>query len=206
MLPEARQYGLANDLGGQPLIDRELAIGRDQHPVGYAAVRAAVDWRRIGMEQKSTEPLSRVIDGIFKDFPAVAVSRTSTVLNVTGNNTWAPPSASTTAIAPSRRGGVEDLRATRPSSPSSKDAVQPAPEHPALCRSDPTEGGSATATQTEPRRGRTHLGVSVGHSQLTRSTVLPDPARPGRGFAEASALGVRDPQHRRCRGHWATLS
>lgn len=61
VLAEARRYGLANYLGGAPLIDRKLAIGRDQHPVGYAVVRAAVDWRRLGMAQQLTPAILNAV-------------------------------------------------------------------------------------------------------------------------------------------------
>ena len=51
---KARTYGLANYLGGAPLVERELRIGRDENPLGYAVVQCAVDWRSIGMERRLT--------------------------------------------------------------------------------------------------------------------------------------------------------
>ena len=51
LIAEARKYGLSGYLGGAPLVDRQIAIGATQNPIGHALVRVAVDWRRVGMTQ-----------------------------------------------------------------------------------------------------------------------------------------------------------
>jgi TPR repeat protein/DNA polymerase III delta prime subunit len=52
VLPQARRYGLANYLAGAPLIERQLKIGAEQRPVGYAVVQATADWQRTGIKQR----------------------------------------------------------------------------------------------------------------------------------------------------------
>jgi hypothetical protein len=52
VLPQARQCGLASYLAGAPLIERQLKIGAERHPVGCAVVKATVDWQRTGISQR----------------------------------------------------------------------------------------------------------------------------------------------------------
>lgn len=46
---DVKKVGLAPLLGGAPKVRQRLEEGREQHLWGYALVRAAADWRRVGL-------------------------------------------------------------------------------------------------------------------------------------------------------------
>ena len=46
---DVEKVGLAPLLGGAPKVRQRLQEGREQHLWGYALVRAAADWRRVGL-------------------------------------------------------------------------------------------------------------------------------------------------------------
>ena len=52
------KVGLAPLLGGAPKVRQRLEEGREQHLWGYALVRAAADWRRVGLgpRDKDADP------------------------------------------------------------------------------------------------------------------------------------------------------
>jgi TPR repeat protein len=53
-LRESDRYGLAEYLAAGPELVERLRAGRNGTPVGYAIVRAAVDWRRAGLQRAVT--------------------------------------------------------------------------------------------------------------------------------------------------------
>lgn len=52
-----RQYGLSAYLGGGPLVRHWLHAGETTDPLGYALVRVAVDWRRVGVSSPIPQPV-----------------------------------------------------------------------------------------------------------------------------------------------------
>ena len=62
----AEKVGLAPLLGGAPKLRQRLEEGREQHLWGYALVRAAADWRRVGLGP-ATETQIQEVALVFKD-------------------------------------------------------------------------------------------------------------------------------------------
>ncbi|MDN5797050.1 MAG: hypothetical protein L0H79_15010 [Intrasporangium sp.] len=54
------RYGLGAYIGGGPYAVERFEDARTSHPLGQAMVRAAVDWRRIGLEAISTTTLAKL--------------------------------------------------------------------------------------------------------------------------------------------------
>ena len=62
----AEKVGLAPLLGGAPKLRQRLEEGREQHLWGYALVRAAADWRRVGLGPATKTQIQEVAL-VFKD-------------------------------------------------------------------------------------------------------------------------------------------
>ena len=60
------KVGLAPLLGGAPAVRQRLEEGREQHLWGYALVRAAADWRRVGLGPATKRQIQEVAL-VFKD-------------------------------------------------------------------------------------------------------------------------------------------
>ena len=63
---DIEKVGLAPLLGGAPAIRQRLEEGREQHLWGYALVRAAADWRRVGLGPATKTQIQEVAL-VFKD-------------------------------------------------------------------------------------------------------------------------------------------
>ena len=57
ILAAVQQYGLAEFLGAGPVAVDKFERGETTEPVGYALVRAAVDWRRSGLTRAIPKPV-----------------------------------------------------------------------------------------------------------------------------------------------------
>ena len=57
VLAEVQHYGLAEYLGAGPLAVDQFEHGETTEPLGYALVRAAVDWRRSGLSRPIPKPV-----------------------------------------------------------------------------------------------------------------------------------------------------
>jgi TPR repeat protein len=106
LIAEARKYGLSGYLGGAPLVDRQLAIGETQNPIGHALVQVAVDWGRVGM----TQPISTPTIATLLPYYATLKHRTSLEEQVKMGLDWATqPLSHTVTLLAEEAGG---LRAT----------------------------------------------------------------------------------------------
>ena len=63
---DVEKVGLAPLLGGAPKVRQRLEEGREQHLWGYALVRAAADWRRVGLGPATKTQIQEVAL-VFKD-------------------------------------------------------------------------------------------------------------------------------------------
>ena len=63
---DVEKVGLAPLLGGAPKVRQRLQEGREQHLWGYALVRAAADWRRVGLGPATKTQIQEVAL-VFKD-------------------------------------------------------------------------------------------------------------------------------------------
>ena len=63
---DVKKVGLAPLLGGAPKVRQRLEEGREQHLWGYALVRAAADWRRVGLGPATKTQIQKVAL-VFKD-------------------------------------------------------------------------------------------------------------------------------------------
>ena len=66
LAPAAEKVGLAPLLGGAPKLRQRLEEGREQHLWGYALVRAAADWKRVGLGPATKTQIQEVAL-VFKD-------------------------------------------------------------------------------------------------------------------------------------------
>jgi hypothetical protein len=75
ILNAIERYGLAEYLGGGPEAIATFDDGKITNPVGYALVRAAVDWRRAGLVRLiSFENLQKALPGYLEHRPDVSTS------------------------------------------------------------------------------------------------------------------------------------
>ena len=63
---DVKKVGLAPLLGGAPKVRQRLEEGREQHLWGYALVKAAADWRRVGLGPATKTQIQKVAL-VFKD-------------------------------------------------------------------------------------------------------------------------------------------
>ncbi|MEO9240488.1 MAG: hypothetical protein ABI418_20640, partial [Jatrophihabitantaceae bacterium] len=71
-----RRYGLGEYLGGGYLALDRYQVGQRTHPLGTALLRAAADWRRLGLETISTENLRAVSTAHLSDRDQLAAAET----------------------------------------------------------------------------------------------------------------------------------
>ncbi|WP_198010968.1 tetratricopeptide repeat protein, partial [Propionibacterium sp. oral taxon 192] len=96
-----RNVGLAPLLGGAPAVRQRLAEGLERHLWGYALVRAAADWRRVGLGPATKAQLQKVAlafkDDIAWDEPnwkkawkwaSKEVNDTVSLIRQTGSDKW----------------------------------------------------------------------------------------------------------------------
>ncbi|MBO1032426.1 tetratricopeptide repeat protein, partial [Tessaracoccus sp. SD287] len=71
LVPQARDLGLPAILGGAPLARQKFRAGAEDRSWGWALVRAAADWRRVGLGPATTEQLQALADA-YPDSPVMA--------------------------------------------------------------------------------------------------------------------------------------
>lgn len=120
LVARAKEYGLSTYLGAAPIALGRFTNGPDVNPVGYALVRAAADWRRVGIGS----PIPRtVLDTLLANYWAGGRTQPTASEEVDAGLVWATevlantvsllsqhPTASTLALRSSEAadaGGLE---------------------------------------------------------------------------------------------------